>query len=373
MNNQSRDFVPSYLLSQRAGLRPASPMVSCVIPAYNEGGNIVPMLRALHRLLGEHGYRHELIVVDDGSSDETVERLLNDTAGLPLTTIQLSRNFGKELALTAGIDHAEGDAVVLIDADFQHPPEMVPAFLEHWKNGYDMVYGIRADRIDETPFKRWSTRMFYKLINVGANQPIPENTQDFRVLDRCIVLALRSMPERNRFMKGLYSWVGFTRLGVTTRTNSRREGESSFNALRLLKLAATGVTAFSNVPLRIWTAVGGVVSMIAIVYALFILIDTLINGNPERGWPTIVVAVLFLGGVQLLSIGILGEYMGRVYDEVKRRPSYFVSSKTVRQRREPDPGQVQSDVNPEVHPQVTLQAHSQAGSPDNSSEQPGHG
>lgn len=330
MTTHPIDFIPAYLLQQRAGMRPLSPLVSCVIPAYNEGGNIVPMLRALHRLLDEHGYRHELIVVDDGSRDDTVERVLVETETLPLTVIQLSRNFGKELALTAGVDNAEGDVVVLIDADFQHPPEMVPAFLQYWKNGYDMVYGVRADRADETAFKRWSTRMFYKLINVGANQPIPENTQDFRVLDRCIVLALRSMPERNRFMKGLYSWVGFTRLGVSTRTNLRREGESSFNALRLLKLAATGVTAFSNVPLRIWTAIGGTISLIAILYALVILIDTMINGNPERGWPTIVVAVLFLGGVQLLSIGILGEYMGRVYDEVKRRPSYFVSRKTVK-------------------------------------------
>ncbi|MGI4849200.1 MAG: glycosyltransferase family 2 protein [Janthinobacterium lividum] len=331
MNTQPHDpqidFVPSYLLQQRALTRAQAPLVSCVIPAYNEGSNIVPMLRALHRLLSQHGYRHHLIVVDDGSSDDTIERVMTEATSLPLTLIQLSRNFGKELALTAGIDHADGDVAVLIDADFQHPPEMVPEFLLQWKNGYDMVYGIRADRVDETPFKRWSTRMFYKLLNLGAHQPIPENTQDFRVLDRCIVEALRAMPERNRFMKGLYSWVGFTRLGVVTRTDSRREGQSSFNAWRLLRLAATGLTAFSNVPLRIWTLVGGVVSMSAIVYALYIILDTMINGNPERGWPTIVVGVMFLGGVQLLSIGILGEYMGRIYDEVKRRPSYFVSRK----------------------------------------------
>jgi glycosyltransferase involved in cell wall biosynthesis len=315
-------------------------MVSCVIPAYNEGSNILPMLRTMHQLLAAHGYRHELIVVDDGSRDDTVEQIMALESRMPLTLIQLSRNFGKELALTAGLDHANGDVVVLIDADFQHPPEMVPLFLEQWKKGYDMVYGIRASRHDETVFKRWSTRMFYHLLNLGTRNQIPENTQDFRVLDRCIVDALRAMPERNRFMKGLYSWVGFTRLGMITRTDLRREGKSSFNAWRLFGLAATGLTAFSNVPLRVWTLVGGLVSMSAIVYALFIIVHTMMFGNPEPGWPTLVVGIMFLGGVQLLSIGILGEYMGRIYDEVKRRPSYFISRKIdLRADADADPGQ----------------------------------
>ena len=327
-NPSSQNIVLPFVLAQRAKTRPPEPLVSCIIPAFNEAQNIVPMLQTLHQLLTEAGYRHELLVVDDGSRDDTVQRVLTETAGLPVTLIQLSRNFGKEIALTAGIDQAQGDVAVLIDGDFQHPPQMVPQFLRHWRAGYDMVYSIWPNRDHEGPAKRLFTKLFYALLNAGSSNSIPENSQDFRVLDRCVLDALRQMPERNRFMKGLYNWVGFTRLAIATETAARRAGESSFNFTRLLGLAMTGLTAFSNVPLRLWTLIGAVISLFSIGYAAWELLNTLLFGNPERGWPTLVVAVTFLGGIQLLSVGILGEYIGRIFNEVKLRPTYLVSQVT---------------------------------------------
>lgn len=317
-------FVMQDGLAFHNGIRPSSPLVSCIIPAYNEAENIGALLQTLHRLLEEHGYRHELLVVDDGSRDDTALRVLDQGKGLPVTLIQLSRNFGKEVALTAGIDHAQGDVAVLIDGDFQHPPEMVPIFLEKWRAGYDMVYSVRPDRVGETLAKRCFTRAFYALVNLGAPQKIPENSQDFRVMDRCVMDALRQMPERNRFMKGLYNWVGFSQLAMECETAERRAGTSSFNFGRLLNLGMTGLTAFSNMPLRIWTLIGCTISFFSILYAMWELLHTLLFGNPVSGWPTLSVAITFLGGVQLLSVGILGEYIGRIFDEVKQRPTYLV-------------------------------------------------
>jgi len=322
------DREAGFVLRARAAERPEDPLVSVLLPAYNEQDNVVPMLETLHALFGGLGMRHELIVIDDGSRDATVEKVSGVIDRLPVTLIQLSRNFGKEVALSAGIDEASGDIAVLIDCDFQHPPDLIPAFIAQWRRGYDMVYAVRADRHDESLAKRTLTHAFYWLLNFGERNRIPENTQDFRVLDRCMLDALRQMPERNRFMKGLYNWVGFTRLGLKVRTDPRRHGRSSFNFSSLLRLAATGLTAFSNVPLRLWTVIGGLVSLTSIGYALYIVIETLFFGNDARGWPTLVVAVTFLGGVQLLSIGILGEYIGRIFTEVKQRPHYFVSRVT---------------------------------------------
>ncbi len=322
------DTEPRFILQARAAERPADPLVSVLIPAYNEQGNVGSMLETLHQLLGGLGLRHELIVIDDGSRDATVERVLELVDRLPLTLVQLSRNFGKEVALSAGIAEARGDLAVLLDCDFQHPPELIPSFIAQWRRGYDMVYAVRESRADESLAKRALTGAFYALLNFGERNKIPENTQDFRVLDRCMLDALKQMPERNRFMKGLYNWVGFTRLGLSVRTDARRDGSSSFNFGSLFRLAATGLTAFSNVPLRLWTVVGGAISLASIAYALYIVIETLFFGNDARGWPTLVVAVTFLGGVQLLSIGILGEYIGRIFTEVKQRPHYFVARVT---------------------------------------------
>ncbi|RJG13334.1 glycosyltransferase [Pseudomonas cavernicola] len=321
-------FVHSYPLEQRAIQRPLDPLVSCIIPAYNEESNIVPMLQTLHRVLSTAGYRHELLVVDDGSQDDTVKRVCSETIGLPVTLIQLSRNFGKEMALTAGIDHAQGDVAVLIDCDFQHPPERVPEFLRQWRNGYDMVYSVRPYRGHQRLATRLFTRTFYALVNSGTAHKIPQNTQDFRVLDRCVLDALRQMPERNRFMKGLYNWVGFSQLALEIEYQERRAGTSSFNFRRLLSLGMTGMTAFSNMPLRIWTLLGSCISLLAIAYAGWAFLRTQLFGNPLSGWLTLTVAITFLCGVQLLSIGILGEYIGRIFNEVKQRPTYLISKIT---------------------------------------------
>ena len=332
MDAPPQDSTSEFILHARAAERPKDPLVSCLLPAFNEEGNILPMLETLHTLMNDLGLRHELIVVDDGSRDATVERVMSAMDDLPVSLVQLSRNFGKEIALTAGIAEAKGDLAVLIDSDFQHPPELIPAFIEQWRRGYDMVFAVRSDRNDESLLKRTFTHVFYGLLNFGERNKIPENTQDFRVLDRSLLDALNSMPERNRFMKGLYNWVGFTRLGIKVRTDPRRHGKSSFNFMSLLRLAATGLTAFSNVPLRLWTVIGGAISFASIAYAIYIVIETLLFGNNASGWPTLVVAVTFLGGVQLLSIGILGEYIGRIFTEVKQRPAYFVS-RVVRSRQ----------------------------------------
>lgn len=321
-------FVHSYPLEQRAIQRPLDPLVSCIIPAYNEESNIVPMLQTLHRELSTAGYRHELLVVDDGSQDDTVKRVCTETLDLPVTLIQLSRNFGKEPALTAGIDHAQGDVAVLIDCDFQHPPQRVPEFLRQWRNGYDMVYSVRPSRSGEGLAKRLFTRTFYTLVNSGTPLKIPQNTQDFRVLDRCVLDALRQMPERNRFMKGLYNWVGFSQLAMETECPERHAGTSSFNFRRLLSLGLTGLTAFSNMPLRIWTLIGSCISLLSIAYAGWEFLRTLLFGHPLSGWLILTVAITFLGGVQLLSIGILGEYIGRIFNEVKQRPTYLISKIT---------------------------------------------
>lgn len=334
------DTETRFKLQSRAAERPADPLVSVLIPAYNEQGNVVPMLDTLHQLFTGLGMRHELIVIDDGSRDATVERVTEVVERLPVTLIQLSRNFGKEIALSAGIAEARGDLAVLLDCDFQHPPELIPSFIAQWRRGYDMVYAVRESRADESLAKRGFTHAFYALLNFGERNKIPENTQDFRVLDRCMLEALKQMPERNRFMKGLYNWVGFTRLGVPVRTDLRRDGSSSFNFGSLFRLAVTGLTAFSNVPLRLWTVAGGIISLASIAYAIYIVIETLIFGNDESGWPTLVVAITFLGGVQLLSVGILGEYIGRIFTEVKQRPHYFVSRVT-RSPRIPPAGRAQ--------------------------------
>lgn len=318
----------SLRLDLRRRARVTRPFVSCIVPVFNEESNVEAMLQALHGQLGTLGLDHEIVVVDDGSNDQTLVILHRCLASCPLVLVELSRNFGKELALSAGLDHVRGDIAILIDADFQHPPELIPQFIERWADGYDMVFAVREGRQDEGAAKRICTRLFYLLLNLGERNKIPENTQDFRLLDRCVVEALRQLPERNRFMKGLYNWVGFTRIALAVRTDPRRGGTSGFGFRGLFTLALTGLTTFSNVPLRLWIGMGAFVSLMSIAYGVFILVETLVFGNPTDGWPTLVVAILFLGGIQLLSIGILGEYLGRVFTEVKQRPAYLVSRVT---------------------------------------------
>jgi glycosyltransferase involved in cell wall biosynthesis len=242
--------------------------------------------------------------------------------------VSLSRNFGKEAALTAGIDRARGDVVLLMDADLQHSPALIAEMIAAWRAGADMVYTVRATRGDESFLKKLGTKVFYRLVNAGAAVEIPANAGDFRLLDRAVVDALKSLPERNRFMKGLYAWVGFRSVAVDYVPDERHAGESSFSMRRLSRLAVTGVTAFTNTPLRLWSALGALIAVGAILGGVWFIIEHYTFGADVPGWATLAVSTMFFSGIQLLSIGILGEYVGRIFDEVKQRPVYLVRHDT---------------------------------------------
>jgi glycosyltransferase involved in cell wall biosynthesis len=305
-----------------------TPSFSCVIPAFNEARNLVHLLPTLLTMLAPLSSRIELIVVDDGSRDATAQVMQTLCAAHPeLIYIQLSRNFGKEPALTAGIDAAEGDVVVLLDADGQHPPAMLPEMLAKWRSGADVVYAIRQTRDDQSRLQVRLTGLFYQLVNLGNRVKIPANAGDFRLMDRKVVEALRRLPERNRFMKGLYAWVGFNSTAIDYQPLPRADGKSNFGLRGSLSLALTGILAFSIAPLRALTLVGLLLSMLALGYGAWTALDYFVGGVDVPGFATIVVGMMFFSGIQLLSIGILAEYVGRIYEEVKQRPAYLVSQR----------------------------------------------
>lgn len=305
--------------------RPAL-QLSCVVPAYNEQDNLRDFINALIPAVQALTSDFEVIIVNDGSRDATHDVAMQlVTQGLPVRYLALSRNFGKEAALSAGIDHARGNAVLLIDADFQHPLEMLPEMHALWQGGYEMIYGVIADRGAESGAKRLGTNLFYTLMNSGNGVKVPPNAGDFRWMDRKVVDALRALPERNRFMKGLYAWVGFKTAALPFVPKDRAAGQSSFNLKRLGALALLGLTSFTTLPLRVWSVIGGAVALLALAYGLWITLDTLLFGADLAGWPTLAAGIMLFSGVQLMSIGILGEYIGRIYDEVKQRPTYLIA------------------------------------------------
>lgn len=301
--------------------------ISCVVPVYNEEAVVSAFIEALSAELFELSERFEIIMVDDGSRDHTVEKIIPHTASGHVKLLALSRNFGKEIALTAGIEHASGDVVIMLDADFQHPVEVLKVFLNHWAEGYDMVYGARMDRENETWVKRQFARLFYWLMQKMTKIDMPNNAGDFRLMDRKIIEALKQFPERTRFMKGLYAWVGFKKIAVPYEVQARAAGKSSWGFSRLTELAITGITSFSDVPLRVWGWIGFIISLISLIYAIYIITVTLLYGADLPGFPTMIVAIMFFGGVQLLSVGILGEYIARIFTEVKQRPKYLLRMK----------------------------------------------
>lgn len=305
--------------------RPAL-QLSCVVPAYNEQDNLRDFINALIPAVQALTSDFEVIIVNDGSRDATHDVAMQlVTQGLPVRYLALSRNFGKEAALSAGIDHARGNAVLLIDADFQHPLEILPEMHALWQGGYEMIYGVIADRGAESGAKRLGTNLFYTLMNSGNGVKVPPNAGDFRWMDRKVVDALRALPERNRFMKGLYAWVGFKTAALPFVPKDRAAGQSSFNLKRLGALALLGLTSFTTLPLRVWSVIGGAVALLALAYGLWITLDTLLFGADLAGWPTLAAGIMLFSGVQLMSIGILGEYIGRIYDEVKQRPTYLIA------------------------------------------------
>ncbi len=301
--------------------------ISCIVPVYNEQANVDAFFPELAACLHGLAHQFEIIVVDDGSRDATVQKLLQLPSEFNIKLLGFSRNFGKETALTAGLEHCSGDVAILMDADFQHPIETLPMFLEKWGEGYEMVYGVRKNRDNESRIKRGFAHLFYWLMAKMTKIEIPNNAGDFRLLDRKVVNAINSFKERIRFMKGLYAWVGFKKIAVPFEVRERVAGKSSWGFVKLTELAITGITTFSDIPLRVWGFVGFIVSLISLIYAIYFVTDTLIYGTDLPGFPSIIVAVMFLGGIQLLSIGILGEYIARIFTEVKQRPKYIIETK----------------------------------------------
>jgi glycosyltransferase involved in cell wall biosynthesis len=301
--------------------------VSLVIPFFNEALGVAPFFQRLTQTCDALStrYKFQFVCINDGSFDETLAELVKVKKSLSnMTIIDFSRNFGKEAALTAGLDHASGDAVIPMDSDLQHPPEVLPQLLQKWEEGFEVVLAQRMSRQTDPLFQKMAAHMFYKLNQKISQVHIPADVGDFRLMDRRVVDAVKQLRENNRFMKGIFAWVGFKSATISFDVAERHSGASTFNAWKLWNLALDGITSFSTVPLRVWTYLGGLVSLFAFLYASYIFIRTLVLGVDTPGYASLMIAILFLGGVQLIGIGVLGEYLGRVYSEVKARPSYIV-------------------------------------------------
>lgn len=311
--------------------------ISCVVPAYNEHDNLAVLLPQLKTVLSDLSPHWEVVVVDDGSRDNTVGLMQTWCLEPGFRFIQLSRNFGKEAALTAGIESAAGDVVILMDADLQHPPELLGSMVARWEAGADMVYAVRQSRDDERWDKRLGTRIFYSLLRSETGVQVPPHAGDFRLMDRAVVDALMRLPERNRFMKGLYAWVGFKSEPLPYMPKIRHAGKSHFSFWKLWGLAMAGFMSFTTWPLRAVSVLGFVVSFCSFLYGTFIVIEYILYRNPVAGWPTIVTTLLFFSGVNLLSLGIVGEYIARIFREVKARPLYLVRDSMGSARRSEGP------------------------------------
>lgn len=301
-------------------------LISVVVPFHDEAAGIEAFYRELCFVLDRLAdHRFEVICVDDGSRDETLAKLLalieRDSR---VRVLELSRNFGKEAALTAGIDASRGDAVIPMDADLQDPPELIARLIEAWLGGADVVLARRTDRSTDSFLKRKTAELFYRVHNRVSSVKIPENVGDFRLLDRVAVEAVKTLPERQRFMKGLFAWIGFKTVTVDYARGPRAAGSGKFSGWRLWNFALEGITSFSTVPLRVWTYIGGLGALMTFLYAVYIVLRIVILGVEVPGYASLLVAVLFLGSLQLLSVGLLGEYIGRIYLETKQRPVYVV-------------------------------------------------
>ena len=299
--------------------------VSIIIPCHNESGNLATLYARVCAVMDEAGEPWEMICVNDGSGDDTLLQLIAlHHQDRRVRVIDLSRNFGKEAALTAGLDAAQGEAAIPLDADLQDPPELIPELLARWREGFDVVNAVRLSREGESWLKRASAHVFYRIINRMSDVEIPPDTGDFRLLSRPVLDALQTLPERRRFMKGLFAWVGFRSTNVYYHRAPRHAGKTTWNYWRLWNLAVEGITSFSQVPLQLAAYLGFVVSLLAFLYAVWLVISTLVYGNLVKGYPSIMVTLLFLGGVQLMALEVIGEYLGRIYEESKQRPVYLV-------------------------------------------------
>ena len=301
--------------------------LSIIVPFYNEQEVLEEFHSRLTKVLDSLPITSEIVYVDDGSKDNSLDVVSSFTSiNSSISVIGLSRNFGKESAMSAGLEHCRGQAVILLDADLQDPPELIPQMIAKWREGYDVINMQRRQRDGETWFKKFSAASFYKVMNAAAKIDVPENVGDFRLMSREVVDHINQLPERNRYMKGIFSWPGFRQATIQFNRDARFCGETKWNYLKLIGLAMDGITSFSIRPLRIATAVGGLVALSAFIYGVIIVFKTMMFGEPITGYPSMMVVQLALGGIQLLSIGLMGEYIGRIFIETKNRPLYLIQS-----------------------------------------------
>lgn len=300
--------------------------ISIIIPCHNEEKNIETSLQTLKQIIDNiPSISWKILLIDDGSSDKTVNIAINlQKQDNRLKIIEFSRNFGKEAAMTAGINEAVGDAAIIIDADLQDDPSLIPQMVEKWQEGAEVVLAKRSDRTTDHILKRFTASLFYRAHNALSPLKLPENVGDFRLMDRCVIDALKLLPERQRFMKGLFAYVGFKTETLTYKRQARETGESKFTPLSLWNLALESFTSFSTIPLRIWTYLGTLGAVLSIIYGLFVVFHKIIYGNDTHGYTSIFFSILFFGSIQMITVGILGEYIGRIYMETKQRPVYII-------------------------------------------------
>lgn len=308
--------------------------ISLVVPVLNESQGIAPFLDAIRPVLRDVVAKHpelanwEFIFIDDGSTDGTVDALNRERENDPtIKIVRLSRNFGKDVALTAGLDAANGQIVIPIDVDLQDPPEAILKMVEKWRNGFDVVYAVRVNRDSDSIVKRTTARWFYRIFNAISDTAIPQDAGDYRLLDRRVVSVLRALPEHSRFMKGLYSWVGFRQTAIDIERKPRAVGVSQWKYGRLWRFALGGIVTFSTIPLRVWTYIGAVIALFGLIYALALALRVVIEGVDVPGYASLMVVVLVMGGINLLTLGIIGEYVAQIHAETKKRPLYVVESK----------------------------------------------
>lgn len=310
----------------KKGVKVEMKTVTILVPAYNEEAVLGQLYDRLKIVMnGIPSYNFELLFVNDGSQDNTLSIIksmrMRDER---VSYVDLSRNFGKEIAMIAGLDHAAGDAVIIIDADLQDPPELIPEMIYYWEQGYDDVYAKRKSRTGETWLKKWTSSAYYKVLQKMTRIPIQENTGDFRLLDRRCVEALKQLREAQRYTKGMFSWIGYNKKEILFDRDPRAAGETKWNYGKLMDLAIEGITSFTTTPLRLSALFGCVISFFAFMFMIWIIVKTLLIGDPVAGYPSLMTIILFLGGIQLISLGIIGEYLGRIFNETKNRPLYFV-------------------------------------------------
>jgi polyisoprenyl-phosphate glycosyltransferase len=300
--------------------------ITVLIPVYNEEEVLYILHKRISNVFSEiPNYQFEILFVNDGSKDNTlniIKRIREED--IRVSYVDLSRNFGKETAMIAGLDYVKGDAVVILDADLQDPPELIPEMIKYWEEGYDDVYAKRRTRSGESWLKQWTAGQFYKLLKRVAHIPIQENTGDFRLLDRRCVEALKRMRETQRYTKGMFSWIGYNKKEILFDRDPRAAGNTKWNYLKLTNLAVEGITSFTTFPLRLSSLFGFVISLFAFVFMIWVIIKTILFGESVTGYPSLMAVILFLGGIQLLSLGVIGEYLGRIFNETKKRPLYFV-------------------------------------------------